>query len=158
LARGWVEAAHVRHATYRFMERLAQAPLARFLRRLEIDYGYEDSSGEWDAEREEMVPPPPPPEGPPAENEFHLPLLKAPFLATLRCFRSGEFRGEGEPWIFYSSGRAELLAPVLERTPRLEELHLLATTRLAERFDPTPIFRLPLPNLRVLRAYNLFDH
>jgi uncharacterized protein (TIGR02996 family) len=158
-ARGWVDAVHVRHATYRLMERLTQAPLARFLRRLEIDFGYEDPWGEWDEERQELVPPPPVPPGTPAENEFFLPLLDAPFLPTLRYFRIGEFRGgESEPWIFFSSGRAELLAHLLERTPRLEELHLLGSTRLAQRFDPSVIFRLPLGNLRILRAYNLFDH
>jgi uncharacterized protein (TIGR02996 family) len=157
-SRGWVEAAQVTHATYRLMERLARAPLTRFLRRLEIDYGYEYPHGEWDEDRQEMKPPPAVPEGTPAENEFYLPLLGAPFLTTLRYFRIGEFRGEGDPWIFHSSGRADLLAPLLERTPRLEELHMLNGTRGNPRFDPAPIFRLPLPNLRVLRAYNLFDH
>jgi hypothetical protein len=158
-SRGWIESIHVRRATYRLMERLARTPLARFLQRIEIDYGYEDPGGEWDPERQEMLPLPPIPEVTPAENEFYLPLREAPFLSSLRHLRIGETRGgESEPWIFFSSGRAELLASVLERTPRLEELHLLCSTRVAPRYDPASLFRIPLPNLRVLRAHNLFDH
>ncbi len=157
--RGWVDAMQIHHAQFRVMERLSRAPLARCLRRLEIDYGFEDPSDEWDDERQEMRPPLTIPDGTPQENEFYLPLREAPFLATLRYFRIGEIRGYSEPyWFFNTSGRADLLAPVLERTPRLEELHLLTMTRSRPRFDPTAIFRLSLPNLRVLRAYNLFHH
>jgi uncharacterized protein (TIGR02996 family) len=159
LSRGWLESVHIGHATYRLTEQLAQAPLARFLRRLEIDFGYEDGWGYWDEERQEVLPPPPIPPGTPQENEYYLPLMDAPFLGTLRYFRIGQVIGdEGPFWMLRSSGRADLLAPILERTPRLEELHLLAHTRVGHWFDPTPIFRLPLPNLRVLRAYHLFDH
>jgi hypothetical protein len=42
--------------------------------------------------------------------------------------------------------------------PRLEELHMLNHTRNNPRFDPSAVFRLGMPHLRVLRAYNLFDH
>lgn len=158
-SRGWLETVRIRHATYRLMEWLAQAPLARFLQRLEIDYSYEDSLGEWDDERQEMFPPLPIPDGTPEGNEFYLPLREAPFLATLRYLRIGEIRGGGEPyWWFNSSGNAELLSRVVERMPRLEELHMLNRTRGNPRFDPHPVFRLEMPNLRVLRAYNLFDH
>jgi uncharacterized protein (TIGR02996 family) len=158
-SRGWLETVHVRRATYRFVEGLAHAPLARFLQRLEIDYGYEDPQGEWDDERQEMFPPLPIPAGTPEENEFYLPLREAPFLATLRYLRIGEIHGGGEPhWWFHSSGSAELLDRIVERAPRLEELHMLNRTRGDPRFDPSPVFRSELPNLRVLRAYNLFDH
>src|SRR5262245_30531929 len=78
-SRGWIDAVYLTHASYRLIERLAHAPLARFLQRLEIEYGYEDPQGEWDHEREEMIPPPAVPEGTPQENEFYLPLRSAPF-------------------------------------------------------------------------------
>lgn len=154
LRRGWIESLSVQHAWYRRMERLAQAPLARCLQRLEIDYAYEEI--EHDENWNTLHPPPVPP-GTPDYNEFYVPLLDALFLPTLRYFRIGEgAEAQGPYWMLNATGTADLLPSLLERTPRLEELHLLARTEPND--SPEAIFRLPLPNLRVLRAYHLYDH
>jgi uncharacterized protein (TIGR02996 family) len=150
-ARGWLEAVHIQRGDFWTTQALAAAPVARLLRELTIDRAWDDPLGMWDDERQEVIHAPIP-EGTPQDNGYLLPLFEAPFLTTLRSLRLGD-APEDSQWMLHARIEGELVARLVERIPRLEELSLFARDVHA-----AALFRLPLPHLRILQVYHLHDH
>jgi uncharacterized protein (TIGR02996 family) len=127
---------------------LVRCPAARFLRKLEIDHNYAYEAGEAGSETE-------PGDNVPPDDEWFSALFvlhDAAFLPHLRYLRVGEMVDlEDER---YDSGHcsARGLVGVLERTPRLEELHVLARNP-----DLDSLFALRLPRLKVMTIYHEMD-
>lgn len=149
LRRGWLDSLAVEEMTLPLARALRDSPLARLLRRLEMDSGRDDDN---DAVPEDNVP----------QDEYDpglWPLVGTPCLKNLRVFRLGE----DQEWSQYNS-RCHLntaaVLPLVRSMPRVEELYLFVSssrrTTVRRNAYLTDLFALPtLTNLRVLKAYHV---
>jgi uncharacterized protein (TIGR02996 family) len=152
--RGWLDALEVPGLSITTARLLRDLPIARMLSRLVIQRGHDDNLGEYEPGADV-------PAG--LWNAMPLALLGAPFLSTLRYFQLGpdapdetfevHYQEPGcphDPYRFPFPADGEHVLAILEKMPRLEELHLLA-----HHLDAEKIFALDtFPNLRVLRLYH----
>jgi uncharacterized protein (TIGR02996 family) len=159
-ARGFLDAVHVHELDVPLARALRDAPQTRFLRELVIDHVEEDIA--LDEEYGERGRPgyEPGPDVPTFEDDnlqfvCIFPLTGTPEFSNLRYFRVGKeidmdaclTSRYGISHHSYCNPAADLV----ERMPRLEELHLLC-----KDFDPEPVFACrSLTHLRVLRVYHL---
>jgi uncharacterized protein (TIGR02996 family) len=156
LARGWLDTLHVEWLTVSFAQMLARSREARLLRRLTV-FQTSDPAPDEGTEREQSSGPYLPGLGPPAEEEgFSLaPLRDSPYLTNVRFFHLGLPVDETSRHRFNSrlvmgTGAAE----VIERMPRVEELHLFI-----RGLDTEWLFGLgTLQHLRVLQVYHLLEY
>jgi uncharacterized protein (TIGR02996 family) len=143
-ARGRLHSLTVPELTVAFARLLAKAPLARSLRRLEIHGTAYEDQGSYEGGND--VPP---------RVDFSpspYPLLRAPFLGSLRVFHLGEPETDDDHP--RCQAYAEPAADLVEKMPYLEELYLLA-----HGVDTNKLFALKnLTNLRVLQVYHLNDY
>jgi uncharacterized protein (TIGR02996 family) len=150
-ARGWLDNITIASLTVPAARVLARASQARLVRRLVIerlkDYGWSDE------EDEEFEPGADVPEGEDAPGLF--PLLRAPWLASVRVFQLGiqvhdEQKFQGQTRDTTDSAAA---VDLIKQMPRLEELYWLAH---GETEDLRTLFGLKtLGNLRVLQVYHV---
>lgn len=143
--RGVLDELTVDCVTVSLAHALADAPAARFLRKLRV-LSTADYLGMEEGETPRRVPAPPRYHG----HDEWPELFGAPWLGNLRIFQMGDINGE-PPEDGWCSNHT--YAPGLERLvacmTRIEELHLLC-----KDYDRAELFGLPsLKNLRVLRMY-----
>jgi hypothetical protein len=127
---------------------LVRCPAARFLRKLETDHNYAYDAEESRAATE-------PGDNVPEDDEWFSALFvlhRAAFLPHLRHLRVGEAVDFEDDRYDSSHCSARGLIGVLERTPRLEELHVLA-----RMMDLDSLFALRLPRLKVMTIYHEMD-
>jgi uncharacterized protein (TIGR02996 family) len=149
-ARGFLDAVHVRTLHLPMARALRDAAHARFLRELVIEYVTDDYDGGTDAG----------PDVPTFEQDdiqFNsiFPLVRTPEFSNLRRLRIGDEKDMDQCltslYGIHHHTYCNPAGPLVERMPRLEELHLLC-----KDFDPVPVFGCRgLTNLRVLRVYHL---
>src|SRR5262245_24689029 len=139
-ARGWLDDLAVNELSVELARLLVRAPEARLLRRLQVksvhwyDRGIPQRG--WYEEGDDV------PAGEEAPGLYA--LRRAPWLANLRVLHLG--RDRFDPCSVNGAAVVELV----ERTPRLEKLYLLA-----HDVDVDRLFALPMPTLRVLWVYHL---
>ncbi len=122
---------------------LVRCPAARFLHKLEVHHNYAYEAGEEETEPSDNVPE--------QDEDFSAlcVLYPAAFLPHLRTLHVGEpVNPEDER---YDSGHcsARGLVGLLERTPRIEELHVLAKNAGLDQ-----LFEMRLPYLKRLLVYH----
>jgi uncharacterized protein (TIGR02996 family) len=148
-ARGGLGELRLVHFNLEVARALRDCPAARFLSRLDLLDNYAYQAGESGSETE-------PTDGVPANEEWFSALYvlhRAAFLPHLRFLRVGEPVDPDDET--YDSGHCSALGlvGVLERTPRLEELHVLAKAP-----DLARLFGMSLPRLRALLLYHEFEY
>ena len=128
LSRGWLDRLLVRNLSMALSQALSHAPAARLLRQLRIVRTTHASQRE-----------------PTATGAARLePLRTSSVLGNLELFHLGDSERELGPG-YHADGTG--LVDVLDRMPRLRELHVLA-----QPLDSRLLFALPWPELRVLRV------
>jgi uncharacterized protein (TIGR02996 family) len=147
-SRGWLDRFECGNLTVEMARKLGRAPAARLLRAL-VCRG-DERSGVFRFTRGPDIPR----DGwgfHPCEVLAHYPAIR-----NLRVFQYGQ-EADPEEDTYHSGTQFERLAPLVERMPRLEELHIFGHIYLPEdgRADLGRLFSLPtLANLRVLQYYH----
>jgi uncharacterized protein (TIGR02996 family) len=145
-ARGWLSRLEFHYLTVGQARALANSPQAGLLRELVVD----QVEPEWGRSYYKPGPDVPADTVPDFGPGLHA-LSACPQLVSVRIFRLGEQVPESDDEEAYlnCSTPGDLTHYVVKQMPNLEELYLLA-----HQVDADTIFRLPMPNLRILQLYH----
>jgi uncharacterized protein (TIGR02996 family) len=145
--RGWLEEVYLFSANFEELRALKACPLARIVSRLDLHHVYYYEPGN----REDVIVQPG--DNVPPDQDFTALyiLLDAPFVPHLNWLRIGEAVNFEEGDGMYNNRTSGLgLVELLRKTPKLEELHVLA-----RQVDLTGLFQLNnLTRLRLLVVYH----
>jgi uncharacterized protein (TIGR02996 family) len=148
IARGWLDSVKMVSLGVAGSRRLAQAPLARLLRRLEVwDTAYEEEG--------EFEPGPDVPEDFDEVSRALAPLFGAPWLDSVRAFDLGEPADPDPASDAYYNSRApsQHVPELIARMPCLEELRLYS-----QGVNLDKLFGLKnLSHLRVLHLFHMYS-
>lgn len=154
-ARGFLDYLKIDQLYVPMARALRDAPQARFLRELVIEYIADASDERGPEDAHEPGPDVPTFEKDNIQFNSIFPLIHTPEFSNLRRLRIGDDKDMDKcltgRWGVHHHTCCNFAGPLVRRMPRLEELHLLC-----KDFDPVPVFGCKtLTDLRVPRVYHL---